>query len=297
MIPPQGGSPPGGTAIPPQGGLPTSSTYVLNQTVVNEGCNYGTVSTNETHVAVEQVVQIAEARHYETVTQLAEAANHEHLRQMANLSREAETAFQRQAAEAVAYAENLERNHAVQRASAEAAYYARVSQLETALELQENGNVQVLAQEERERKELVARAWRAEPESSRSSPGSANFNDAQSQEGSMRSQPGLLASLAANALPFARSFAHKPGPTSSQETWDAHTAGKGGSQSSTSYAYPTDLFDASQNVAIPPQGGLFDGSPLVAALPPQGGVPGVVTRGQTQRRTLTVTAQTQNDDG
>ena len=112
----------------------------------------------------------------------------------------------------------------------------------------------------------------------------------------MRSQPGFLASLAANVLPFAYSLAHKPGPSSSQETWDTHTAGKGGSQSSTSYAYPTDLFDASQNVAIPPQGGLFDGSPLVAALPPQGGVPGVVTLGQTQTQTLTVTAQTQNDD-
>ena len=101
--------------------------------MVNEGCNSGTVSTSETHVAVEQVVQLAEARRYETVTQLAEAANHEHLRQMASLSREAEAAFQRQAAEAVAYADNMERNHAAQRASAEAAHYARVSQLETAL--------------------------------------------------------------------------------------------------------------------------------------------------------------------
>ena len=144
--PPQGGLPHSGVTSPPQGGLLHPNTFVLNQTMVNnEGCSFGTVTANvrnETNLAVEQVVQMAEARHLNTVTPMAETANHEHLQQMANLAREAQLALQRQAEEhqlalqlalqreAVTHADNMVRHHAAQS--------LKVSQLEMALELQEN---------------------------------------------------------------------------------------------------------------------------------------------------------------
>ena len=144
--PPQGGLSHGGVASPPQGGLPHPNTFVLNQTMVNnEGCNLGTV---------ENVVQLAEARHYNTVVHLAETANHEHLQHMANLTREAQLALHRQAEEYTLREQHLQRE-AVIHAEAQR---ARVNQLEMALELQENKPVQIVAQKEREREEMVARA-------------------------------------------------------------------------------------------------------------------------------------------
>ena len=100
--------------------------------VNNEGCNFR---------KVENVVQLAEARHYNTVVHLPETASHEHLQQMANLTREAQLALHRQAEEytlekqslqreAVIYVDNMAKHHA--------AHSARVNQLEMALELQEN---------------------------------------------------------------------------------------------------------------------------------------------------------------
>ena len=97
VSPPQGGSPQDGTASPPQGGVPHSNTFVLNQTVVNDGCNFGHVSMQATNVAIEQVVLLAEARHQTTVIQMQDAAVQEHFLHMANLQREAEHALQRQA--------------------------------------------------------------------------------------------------------------------------------------------------------------------------------------------------------
>ena len=61
------------------------------------GAIVGNVSMQETNVAIEQVVQLAEARHHTTVVQMQEAATHEHILQMANLQREAQAALQRQA--------------------------------------------------------------------------------------------------------------------------------------------------------------------------------------------------------
>ena len=97
ISPPQGGLPQDGTTSPPQGGMPHSNLFVLNQTVVNDGCNFGNVSMHETNVAIEQVVQLAEARHHTAVIQMQDAALHEHILHMANLQREAQTALQRQA--------------------------------------------------------------------------------------------------------------------------------------------------------------------------------------------------------
>ncbi len=51
----------------------------------------------KTTAAVENVVQIAEERHYNTMVNMAETANHEHQLQMASVTREASDAFQRQA--------------------------------------------------------------------------------------------------------------------------------------------------------------------------------------------------------
>ena len=98
------------------------------------------------HVSVEQVVQLAEQRHYTAVINLAETANHALQQQIACLTRDAEIALQRQAAEANAYAEHLVWQHATSRAAVEAAYSARVSQLEIALEHQANTHAHILAQ-------------------------------------------------------------------------------------------------------------------------------------------------------
>ena len=72
-----------------------------------------------TNVAIEQVVQLAEARHQTTVIQMQDAAMQEHLPHMANLQREAEYALQRQAEEF---------------AIAQHAHLLRVTRLQIALE-------------------------------------------------------------------------------------------------------------------------------------------------------------------
>ena len=113
--------------------------------------------------------KMAEARHLNTVTIMAENADHEHLQQMANLAREAQLALQRQAEEhrlalqrEAVNAQNMVKHHAAQS--------LKVSQLEMALELQENNNV-------REREEMVARAGRADHSPKHSSPDSAHYHD------------------------------------------------------------------------------------------------------------------------
>ena len=62
LVPSQDGPFPGRTTPPSQDGAPPSTTFVLNQTMVNTGCNFGTVH-NDTLIAVEQIVQVAEMRH------------------------------------------------------------------------------------------------------------------------------------------------------------------------------------------------------------------------------------------
>ena len=190
---------------------------------------------------------------------MAESANHEHLQQMANLAREAQLALQRQAEEhqlalqlalqreAVTHAENMVRHHAAQS--------LKVSQLEMALELQENKNVRPLARKGREREDGVARAWRADRSPKHSSPDSAHYHDVMSDSGSVKAQLGCLASLAASVVnPFANTFGNTTktslpqGGLSSQNTCDLTTPGVGGSQSSQAYAFPIDLFDVSPQI-------------------------------------------------
>ena len=136
--PPQGGLPPGEEAPPTQVGPPPHNTFVLNQTLVNAGCSFVTVTTNDTLVAVEQVVQVAEVRHYQAIANLVESANHEHQQRVAELTWDANPALQRLAADAAAQAEHVARHHAAARVAAEAAHFSKVSQLETALELMEH---------------------------------------------------------------------------------------------------------------------------------------------------------------
>ena len=103
--------------------------------------------------------KIAETRHQQTVVSLAESANHEHVRLMAGLSQEAALALQRQASEALARSESMERNKALQRLS-EMAHNAKISQLEQAMELQENKHRQMFERQELEKERAIAQALR-----------------------------------------------------------------------------------------------------------------------------------------
>ena len=180
---------------------------------------------NETSVAVEHVVQLAETRHCQAVVNMADNANHEHQRQMAKLTQEAQHALQLQSEVHSLREQHLQQEamrHAAQIAATEAAYSTRLSQLELALELQENHNAQLL-EKERNRVEMVSRAWGAHRSPEHSSPDSAQDLDGMSNCGSMRSQPGFLASLTATmANPFANTVGihlrvhHRRTPATSQ---------------------------------------------------------------------------------
>ena len=111
--------------LPVQAGLPEPTTYAVNNLVVNEGCNYGNVQS----ISVEHIVQIAETRHQQTVVNLAESANHEHVRLMTGLSQEAALALQRQASEALARSDQMERNQKALQHLSEMAHNAKISQL------------------------------------------------------------------------------------------------------------------------------------------------------------------------
>ena len=168
---------------PSQDGAHPPTTFVLNHTMVNTGCNFGTVH-NDTRIAVEQIVQVAEMRHAQTVVHLAESATYEHQQRIAELTRDATNALQQQASNAAAHAENMANHHAAQRAASDAAHFSRVSQLETALEIMEHQN----DQKDRERDATLAVALaRAGRTPSRSSPGSGDFNDALSMSTSLHS--------------------------------------------------------------------------------------------------------------
>ena len=83
-----------------------------------------------------------------------------------------------------------------------AAQSLEVSQLEMALELEENKNM-------REREEMVARAWRADHSPKHSSPDSTHYHDVMSDSGSARAQPGFLASIAASVVkPFSNTLGY-----------------------------------------------------------------------------------------
>ena len=58
-------------------------------------------------IAVEQIVQVAEFRHAQTVVNLAESATYEHQQRVAELTRYANNALLRLAADAAAQAENM----------------------------------------------------------------------------------------------------------------------------------------------------------------------------------------------
>ena len=77
-----------------------SHTFVLNQNIINDGCNFGTATANswqETHAAVENVVNIAEERHQEVMFNMASTTSESHQLAMAQLASEANKALQEQA--------------------------------------------------------------------------------------------------------------------------------------------------------------------------------------------------------
>ena len=124
---------------------------------------------------------------------------------------------------------------------------------------------------------MIRRAYRPRTSPSHSSPGSASFNDAMSHTGSLRSQHGFLASLAQQiGNPFASALGSHPGVSSSVDTNDNTTVGRGGSQSSTTYAFPINLSEVAVPVAVTAPTAIVFGS-------------------QTQTMTYTVPQTTQND--
>ena len=77
-----------------------SHTFILQQNFTSEGCHFGPQTANtwqETHVAVENVVRVAEGRHLEAMASMASATEENHRRAMAQLAGEATRALQEHA--------------------------------------------------------------------------------------------------------------------------------------------------------------------------------------------------------
>ena len=82
---------------------------------MNDWSNFGTAIANSrqaTHIAVEQVMHVAEERHSQAMASMAETTNLGHQQQMASVIREANDALQRQAHEASELLQMRARNHA-----------------------------------------------------------------------------------------------------------------------------------------------------------------------------------------
>ncbi len=89
-------------SAPKEASAASSNTYVPQQNIVSEGCNFGPTTANtwqETHVAVENVVNIAEERHQEAMTNMASTTYENHQQEMAHLVSEARNTLQEQAKE------------------------------------------------------------------------------------------------------------------------------------------------------------------------------------------------------
>ena len=70
---------------------------------MNDGCNFGTAIANsrqDTHIAVEQVMHVAEGLHSQAMASMAESTHWDHRQQMASVIQNAQDALQRQALEA-----------------------------------------------------------------------------------------------------------------------------------------------------------------------------------------------------
>ena len=126
--------------------------------------------------------------------------------------------------------------------------------MDLAMGQQENLHNLTLAQKEREKtNEQLAQALSYQPTSTHSTRESAHFNDALSQGGSLRSQPGALASLVTSLVsPFANVFAKKG--TSTHETFDISTPGTSGSHS-TAVPVEMQMATAIAEATSLPQGG------------------------------------------
>ena len=130
------------------------------------------------------------------------------------MTHEAQLALHRQAEEhtrdreqleryAVSHADNVAKHYAAAGAEKENALDSRVLQLEMALPRQEHTNSQILAQREKERVAMVARAYCSTQSPMHTSPESEEYLDGMSNAGSVRSQVGYFASLANNFVsPF-----------------------------------------------------------------------------------------------
>ena len=78
---------------------PHQQPYVLQQNILNEGCNFGTALANsrqDTHIAVEQVIYAAEGLHSQAMANMAEQAQWDHQQQMVRVVQEAQEALARQ---------------------------------------------------------------------------------------------------------------------------------------------------------------------------------------------------------
>ena len=171
--PPTGSNPPAGALgeppsepKPPTETASSSTTFVLQQIRLNGGCNFGTAIANSrqyTHIAVEKVIYAAEGLHSQAMANMAEQAQWDHQQQMARVVQEAQEVLARQshdtralhetqaqsyAAEAHDYQNQVHAAASAVRAAEQVASFtssARIQQLETALQLQGNEHLQLLA--------------------------------------------------------------------------------------------------------------------------------------------------------
>ena len=96
---------------------PSSTTYALSQNLLSDGCNFGTTIANsrqDTHIAVEQVINVAEGLQTQAMASMAEQAQWDHQQQMARVIQEAQEALQRQSHEARVLLETQAHNYAAE---------------------------------------------------------------------------------------------------------------------------------------------------------------------------------------
>jgi hypothetical protein len=125
---PKGETPPEDASVP-KGAAP--QTLVYNTFVTNEGCNFGEVSTNvrnDTQIALEHVMNVAQEQHNLALYQQANYAEAEHQRQMS-------AALHKQAQEHALGTNTLQRRNT--------AVYAEAAVTQTALADYTNENQQL----------------------------------------------------------------------------------------------------------------------------------------------------------
>ena len=225
----------------------TAHSFVVNNTILNDGCNFGTVTQNnqiDARIAVETTIHVAEERHTAAIEQMVQAANYAHQQEMERVIRQADNALQEQA-NRHAWETHAASNQAMdtgEASIASSAQDARIRELELALAAHEGHVAALILEKEEASRSALARAlvWATNKSEHSSNDGANYFSD-----GSVNSQPGALASLSVGASQLMNVFKLK-GSYSDADTSAAPTAaGYEGSQSSSLHGrslHPVDLY-------------------------------------------------------